>query len=85
VPKDGRYRVRFWYNPQANRSESVPVSVRHARGEEIVRVNQRMPPMEEGIGLFHFSAAQPAVVEVRAADATPGHVIVDAVQFVPVE
>jgi FAD dependent oxidoreductase len=85
LPKDGRYRVRFWYNPQANRSESVPVAVRHARGEEVVRVNQKLAPVETGIGLFHFSAAQAAVVEVRAAEATPGHVIVDAVQFVPVE
>jgi hypothetical protein len=85
VPRDGRYRVRFWFTPQANRSESVPVAVLHEAGEEIIRVNQRLPPAEGGLGLFRFSASKPAVVEVRGAEATPGYVIVDAVQFVPVD
>jgi hypothetical protein len=81
VPKDGRYRVRFTYPPHENRSASVPVAILHADGETVVRVNQKVAPSEEGLGLFHFRAAQPAVIEVRAKEASPGHVIVDAVQL----
>jgi hypothetical protein len=85
VPKDGRYRVRFWYPPQTNRSDSIPVAVIHEAGEEIIRVNQKLPPEEKGIGLFRFRSDKPAVVEVRAAEAAPGYVILDAVQFVPAD
>ena len=85
VPKDGRYRLRFWYTAQANRSASVPVVVLHAKGEDTIRVNQQVPPTEAGIGIFSFTTTQPAVIEVRASEATPGHVIIDAVQLVEVK
>ena len=62
--------------------EQVPVAVLHAKGEQVVHVNQRISPEESGLGLFFFTTQQPAVVEVRAHEATPGHVILDAVQLV---
>ena len=74
------------YSPNANRATNVPVAVRHAGGEKVVRLNQRQTPPIDGawapVGTFEFEAGKPAVVEVGNAG-TDGHVIVDAVQFLP--
>jgi hypothetical protein len=62
----------------------VPVAVQHQRGTTTVNLNQRQPPAHDNlaasVGVFSF--AGPAVVVITNAG-TDGHVIVDAVQFVP--
>jgi hypothetical protein len=86
LPKAGRYEVRVIYSANANRATNVPVTVRYGGGEKVVKLNQRQAPAIDGawaaLGTFEFAAGKAAVVEV-ANDGTDGHVIVDAVQFLP--
>lgn len=88
VPKPGRYEVRFAYTPNANRSTRVKVQVQHANGKDSKTLNEKQrPPLEElfvSLGEYEFTPDQPAVVEVSNADAN-GYVIIDAVQWIPVE
>jgi hypothetical protein len=87
APRPGRYEVRMTYSPHPNRASNVPIAVQHAGGVAEVRVNQRIAPTLEqafvSLGRFEFDAA-PAVVTISNRD-TDGHVIADAVQFLPVE
>lgn len=84
--KPGRYEVLITYSAYQNRDTAVPVTVEHATGSTTVRVNQRQRPDIQGvfhpIGIFNFSADKPAAVTISNRDTT-GHVITDAVQFVP--
>ncbi|MCP4171057.1 MAG: FAD-dependent oxidoreductase [Fuerstiella sp.] len=82
--KPGSYEVRLSYPPNSNRAQNVPVTVIHAAGTKTLIVNQREEPPIDGIfiSLGRFSFKDVARVEVSTAD-TNGHVIVDAVQFLP--
>jgi hypothetical protein len=86
LPAAGRYEVRVSYSTNANRATNVPVTVRHAGGEAAVKVDQRKPgaigKAWHSVGTFEFAAGEPAVVTISNAG-TDGHVILDAVQFVP--
>ena len=84
--KPGRYEVRVAYSANPNRATNVAVAV-HAAGEVIrASINQRNKPEINGlftsIGEFSFSEKSPTVVEISNAGAN-GHVIIDAVQFLP--
>jgi hypothetical protein len=85
LPKAGRYEVRFAFTANPNRATNVPVTVHHADGAATVRLNQQKAP-EEGaftpLGTFRFEAGKPAAVVVETAG-TDGHVVIDAVQFLP--
>ena len=82
----GRYEVRLAYIPANNRASNVPVTVRHSAGEAKVMVNQRKtPPIDKlwvSLGTYEFSGDKPASVEIGNTGAD-GHVILDAVQFLP--
>jgi hypothetical protein len=84
--KPGRYEVRLAYIPAHNRATNVPVTVRHSAGETKVTVDQRKtPPIDKlwvSLGKYEFSGDKPAAVEIGNAGAD-GHVILDAVQFLP--
>jgi hypothetical protein len=86
LPAAGRYEVRLAYSPHANRCKAVPVTVRHADGEAKAVVDQTRKPTHESmfvpLGTWSFAAGK-AVVDITTAG-TSGHVIADAVQFVPV-
>ncbi len=86
LPKSGRYEVRLSYAPSSNRATNVPVTVRNALGQHTIKINQRQaPPVAKAfvsLGTYTFSPDQPAVVTISNAGAN-GHVIVDAVQFLP--
>jgi hypothetical protein len=85
---DGRYEVRMSYPHHANRATNVPVTIQHAGGIEEVVVNQQQPPPDENLwlslGEYEFNAESPATVTVSNR-ATDGYVIVDAIQFLPIE
>jgi hypothetical protein len=85
LPKAGRYEVRLSWTPNSNRATNIPVTVHHAEGTAAVRVNQQKAP-EDGaftpLGTFRFAADKPAAVVVETAG-TDGHVVIDAVQFLP--
>ena len=89
LPSDGEYLVRMVINHGSSRAESVPVVIFHADGETETSVSQRQPGAAPGgfqeLGRFRFEAAAEARVVVKAEAASPGHVIIDAFHFVPVE
>ncbi len=87
LPADDEYEVRVSFTPAAARAQAVPISVTHALGETTVKLNQQKSGafggLFETIGRFRFKADMPAVVKFETAG-TKGHVIVDAVQWIPV-
>ncbi|MBI2946728.1 MAG: DUF1553 domain-containing protein, partial [Verrucomicrobia bacterium] len=88
LPKAGKYEVRLAYVPAFNRSSAVPVTILSADGETIVHVNEQQPPPIEGrfvsLGQFRFEQNNQGYVLISNEE-TKGHVIADAVQFIPIE
>jgi hypothetical protein len=88
LPKAGRYEVRFAYPENPNRATNAAVKVFHANGTTERVVNQREKPALDGrfvsLGTFDFAAGAVAKVAVSNAGAD-GYVVVDAVQFLPVQ
>ncbi|NND97780.1 MAG: DUF1553 domain-containing protein [Pirellulaceae bacterium] len=89
LPSSGVYEVRVSHNTNVRRANDVPITIRHADGETIVRINQgEEAPIEKlfrSLGEFRFEAGQGGAVTI-GTDGTEGkYVIVDAVQFLPVE
>ena len=86
LPKSGRYRVAISYTALANRATNVPVRIHHAGGDTEVKVNQKKTPAIKGVlhslGEFQFEAGKSGYVEISNRD-TDGHVIIDAVQWLP--
>ena len=88
LPKAGRYEVRLAYTPGDTRSDSVPVTVMSADGEKTVIVDQKKrPPIDNlflSLGEYRFELNGQGFVIV-STEGTMGHVIVDAVQFLPLD
>lgn len=88
LPTAGKYEVRLSYSPNANRATNVPVTVKHADGEKVATVNQRQKPTTDGafvsLGTFAFEKGTAGSVTVTNKD-VDGHVIIDAVVWVPVK
>jgi len=88
LPHDGKYEVRLSYTPDRNRSKAVPVTIFGADGEVEKKINQQEAPTLEGgfvsLGVHRFEKAGQSFVIV-ANEGTTGHVIADAVQFLPVD
>jgi hypothetical protein len=80
--------VRLAYSPSGNRATNAPVTVAYADGKTTVMVNQRKPgPIEKAwvsLGTFRFEKGRGGSVEIGNAGAD-GHVIADAVQWLPVK
>jgi hypothetical protein len=87
LPKAGRYEVRLIYSANPNRATNVPVTIESAEGAKTVKVNQRNAPKidktYEPLGTYRFESGKQGSVTISNAGAD-GHVIVDAVQFLPV-
>jgi len=87
LPKDGSYTVRLAYAPASNRASNVPVKVHHAKGDDVVKVDQKVAPKDDPhfvtLGTYDFKADVPAIIEISNEEAN-GIVGVDAVQWVPV-
>ncbi len=85
LPTDGEYEVRISCVPGGNRASNVPVVVNTADGPTTVAVNQKKSPKTPPftpLGVFRFKAGSSGYVEIRT-DGTDGHVIADAVQWLP--
>ncbi|GAA5505080.1 FAD-dependent oxidoreductase [Novipirellula caenicola] len=87
LPKAGEYEVRLAYPVNSNRASNVKVIVDHADGSTTVSVNQKEdPPIDSlfvSLGKFRFDANQKASVRITN-EGTNGHVVADAVQWLPV-
>ena len=88
LPAPGRYEVRLAYTAHPNRATNVTVSVTHADGAEAMTVNQRKaPPIDKlwvSLGAFGFAKGKAGSVTVTNAGAD-GYVVIDAIQWLPVE
>jgi hypothetical protein len=87
-PSAGKYEVRLAYVPASNRSAKVPVHILHLDGEFTGHVNEQQTPPIDGrfvsLGTFRFDKSGQWYVIV-SNEGTTGHVVVDAVQFIPEE
>ncbi|MBI3882523.1 MAG: DUF1553 domain-containing protein [Verrucomicrobia bacterium] len=88
IPKSGRYEVRLAYTPLENRATNTPVTVFHADGEQTIYLDQKEAPAIAGrfvsLGQFRFEKDGAGYVLI-SNEGTKGHVVADAVQFLPVE
>lgn len=88
LPQAGKYEVRMSYSPNPNRATNVPVLIVHADGKATVKVNQRQTPTLErafiSLGTFRFEKGKTGFVEIANKD-VDGHVIIDAVVWLPVK
>ena len=84
--KPGRYEVRLSYPVNNNRATNVPVEITHADGTASKTVNQRRKPSIDNlfVSLGTYKFGNSARVRI-GTEGTDGYVIVDAVQFLPVE
>jgi len=86
LPTAGRYEVRLAYTPNPNRATNIPITLHHAAGDTTLTLNQQtQPPIDNlwtSLGTFDFTPNEPATVTISNKD-TNGHVILDAVQFLP--
>ena len=82
----GQYRVRISYTASQNRATNAKVVVFSADGEHSRRIDQKAAP-EDGIwttlGTYRFEKDGQAFVIVSNSEAD-GHVVIDAIQFLPV-
>ena len=78
------YDVRLAYTANPNRATNVPVTIRHAKGENVITVDQKKAPAIDNAfqSLGKFTFDKEAVVIV-SNDKTNGYVVVDAVQVLP--
>lgn len=88
IHRAGKYEVRLAYVSSSNRANRVPVTVFHANGEQTILVNEQQTPPVDGrfisLGQFNFEKNGEGYVLVSNHD-TQGHVIADAVQFIPID
>ncbi len=85
LPHPGEYEVRIAYTANANRATNVPITV-HGKDDHAMTINQRVAPRKTvpflSLGTFVFG--ETAALTVSNQD-TDGHVIIDAVQWLPRE
>ena len=86
LPRPGRYEVLVCFSPHANRARSVPVVVRSASGAMKLTVDQRSGPTAgkpfQSLGVYRFTEEAAVIISNEGTD---GYVVVDAVQFLPIE
>ncbi len=86
VKETGKYEVRVFWQPHANRAKAAPVSVLSADGEKTFTLNQTepaaLPQGAHSLGTFTFNAGEEAAVLFRTEGAQ-GNVHLDAVQILP--
>ena len=88
LPKAGYYEVRMSHNSNVRRANGVPVTIRHADGETMVKVNEgEHAPIEKlfrSLGVFRFEKGRAGSVTIDTTGTEGKYVIVDSVQFLPV-
>ena len=88
IPSEGLMEVRLSYTAGSNRASNVRVVIECADGRHERRISQREHPPIQGLfvslGTHRFTTGMAAVITVDN-DSADGHVIVDALQLLPVE
>ncbi len=84
IPAAGEYEIRVLYSPTRNRATNVPVAVEVPGESLVVKLNERELPPRNGVFHVVYKAGDQAVLSL-SNQGTDGFVVVDAVQWVPVE
>ena len=88
IRESGQYEVRLAFTPGSNRADNVPVTIVTADSKKVIHVNQQETPPILGrfisLGLHRFEQNDKSSVQI-SNQGTMGHVIADAVQFLPLE
>ncbi len=88
LPSPGRYEVRISYAGGNGRDAAVPITIVHADGTAQLKLDQTKPgtidKLFQPLGTFRFERGTAGSVQLSNAGTT-GHVIADAVQFIPVD
>lgn len=89
-PEAGRYEVRIAHCYNVRRATNTPVTIRHARGETTVRIDQQEVPehgrLFRSLGVFAFAAGKSGSVVISNEGTDESKVVIaDAVQFLKVD
>lgn len=88
LPRAGRYEVRISFAGNGGRADAVPVTIRHADAETVVKVDQsqkaKIDRLFEPLGVFRFEQGRSGSVSLSNLG-TAGYVLADAVEFVPLD
>lgn len=88
LPEAGEYELRVSYATGPNRSTKAPYTVRIGDREELVFLNQQLEPAHDGlfqtVGTYTVAAGTRVTVMLSNQSERNGHIIADAVQWLPV-
>lgn len=86
LPVTGDYEVRLSHCYNARRSTNTPVTIHHADGEKVIRINQQETPKHRrlfrSLGRYRLEAGTHSWVRISNDDTDGKYVIADAVQFI---
>lgn len=85
LPRAGQYEIRIAYTSNPNRATNVPITFESSAGSRTVKLNQREATRHEGfqtVGSIRVAADEKVRLTI-SNEGTDGHVIVDAVQWLP--
>ena len=84
LPQPGKYEIFLALVPNINRATNAPVTIAHAGGNTVLKVNLRDKTADNlfSLGVYTFDASQPASVTIGNQGAD-GYVVIDAVNWVP--
>lgn len=87
IDRPGRYELRVSYSSGPSRNTKTPVEVRIGDRTEISTLNQKLDPEHDDlfqtVGVFDIAAGQKPTVTISNRSKEDGHVIVDAIQWLP--
>ncbi len=86
ISQAGMYEVRLSHCYNRRRSTNTPVTIHHANGEKVIRINQQEVP-EHGqlfrtLGVFRFTAGKDCWIRISTGGTNGKYVIADAIQLI---
>ena len=85
LPITSLYEVRISHNSNIRRANGVPITINHAKGKKVVKINEGEPApiakLFRSIGIFHFKKGREGSITISTEGTEGKYVIVDAVQF----
>jgi len=87
LPNAGVYEVRISHCRNIRRASNTPVTIHHADGESVVRIDQQSLPnhgsLFRSIGQYRFEKGKSGWVRISNEGTDGKYVVADAVQFLP--
>lgn len=81
ISESGEYGIYLYFQEQKNLAQKVPVTITHAKGKDVVYINQRESGNWPKIGSYTFKKGQDAYVTILSKDAK-APVAIDSVGFI---